>query len=358
MTHFRIFHLASAADVNDWLQMWNEWPQREVFGHPEYIRLYTGEQARGLCAAWLSDTVRVLHPFILRDLAAEPFWDGPEGALYDAASAYGYAGPFAWGAGDRENVSKAFWAEFRAWAQDHQVVSEFVRFSLFSGAILRYFGETWRAATQIIRSLDVEEPNLWMDLDYKIRKNISTAIRRGVQVEVDEQGTRFSDFLRVYYRTIDWRRALESQHFPRAYFELIQARLRGQFAYFHALVDGAPVSTELVLISERSVYSFLDGTVEEAFDYRPNDLLKFEIMRWAKRRGKSHFVLGGGNQGEDRLYKHKRAFAPNGQTRYLLGGQVFSGELYAALVGARQRYGLERGEEWRPRQGIFPAYRS
>jgi hypothetical protein len=86
--------------------------------------------------------------------------------------------------------------------------------------------------------------------------------------------------------------------------------------------------------------------------------LKFEIMKWGIQRGKSNFVLGGGYRGEDGIYRYKRAFAPRGQTQYILGGQIFSGDLYAALAGARERFALERGEEWRPRPGFFPAYRS
>lgn len=358
MTGFRIFDPASAGDLREWLEMWNEWPGREVFAHPEYVRLYSGEHSRSLCAAWKSDTVRVLHPFILRDLAGEPFFTGPDGALFDATSAYGYAGPYAWGAGDRDNISGAFWTEFRAWALDHQVVSEFVRLSLFPGAMLRYAGETWPASAQIVRSLDFEEPALWMDFDHKVRKNVGKAIRCGVRIEIDEGGARLAEFLRIYQHTMDRRRALDGYYFPRGFFEQMRKLLPGQFAYFHALLGGTVVSTELVLISAQSVYSFLGGTLEEAFDCRPNDLLKFEIMKWARQRGKSHFVLGGGYRGEDGIFRYKRAFAPGGEATYRLGGQIFSGDLYAALVGARQRYALERGEEWRPRQGFFPAYRS
>ncbi len=358
MTGFRIFDLHSSAGVQEWLEMWHSWPRREVFAHPEYIRLYSSEQSRGLCAAWKSDTLRVLHPFLLRDLAGEPFWTGPRGALFDIASAYGYAGPFVWGDGDRDGVARMFWPEFRAWALDHRVVSEFVRFSPFPGAMLRYPGETWMAAAHIIRSLDAEEPDLWMEFEHKVRKNVSKAMHGGVRIEIDQEGARLEDFLSVYGHTLDRRRALGAYYFPRKFFEQMQERMPGQFVYFHAIHDAKVVSTELVLVSGQSVYSFLGGTREEAFEYRPNDLLKFEIMKWAKQQGKTHFVLGGGYCGEDGIYRYKRAFAPHGRAEYLLGGQIFSGDLYAALVGARQRFALEHGEEWRPRQGFFPAYRS
>lgn len=358
MTGFRIFDLNRSGDVVDWLAMWHSWPQREVFAHPEYVRLYSREHSPGRCAAWKSDTLQVLHPFLLRDLTDEPFWAGPRGALFDVTSAYGYAGPFAWGEGDRDCLASKFWAEFRCWALDHRVVSEFVRLSLFPGAMLRYPGETWTAAAQIIRSLDADEPALWMEFEHKVRKNVSKAIRSGVRVEIDLSGARLPEFLSIYEETLDRRQALDCYYFGREYFEQMQERLPGHFVYFHALEGGKVVSTELVLVSEQSVYSFLGGTRKEAFRCRPNDLLKFEIIKWAKQRGKSHFVLGGGYQNKDGIYRYKRAFAPRGQTEYLLGGQIFSGDLYAALVSARQRFALERGEHWSPHHGFFPAYRS
>jgi hypothetical protein len=358
MTGFLIFDLNSSTDVADWLAMWYSWPDREVFAHPEYIRLYAREQSQGLCAAWKSDGLCVLHPFLFRDVADEPFWAGPRGALFDVTSAYGYAGPFVWGEGDRDCVARKFWADFRRWALDHQVVSEFVRRSLFPGAMLPYPGETWTAATQIIRSLDAEEPALWMEFEHKVRKNVSKAMRSGVRIEIDPSGARLENFLGIYEETMDRRQALDCYYFGREYFEQMQKRLPGQFVYFHALLDGQVVSTELVLISERSVYSFLGGTRKEAFACCPNDLLKFEIIKWAKQHGGSHFVLGGGYRSEDGIYRYKRAFAPHGQTKYLQGGQIFLPDSYTALVGARQRFALEHGESWSPRQGFFPAYRS
>src|SRR5579863_5609146 len=99
MIGFRIFDVNSPSDVSAWLEMWNSWPERDVFAHPEYLRLYRDSRSRGLCAAWQSGDVQVLHPFLLRDLAAEAFWNGPSGELFDIASAYGYAGPYVWGQG-------------------------------------------------------------------------------------------------------------------------------------------------------------------------------------------------------------------------------------------------------------------
>ena len=55
-----------------------------------------------------------------------------------------------------------------------------------------------------------------------------------------------------------------------------------------------PISTELLLISNNSVFSFLGGTLGDAFEKRPNDYLKFEVINWARSHGFENYVLGGG----------------------------------------------------------------
>jgi hypothetical protein len=53
----------------------------------------------------------------------------------------------------------------------------------------------------------------------------------------------------------------------------------------HLLGTGSDLRSEPLFISRRTDASF--------FDLRPNDLLKFEVMRWGRAR-KERFVLGGG----------------------------------------------------------------
>jgi len=358
MSGFRIFDVNSPADVRDWLGVWDAWPQREVFGHPEYLRLYATSGNRAYCAAWTSQDLIILHPFLVRDLADVPFWTGPPGALFDATSAYGYSGPYVWGEGDRDHAARKFWPEFHAWALDHQVVSEFVRLSLFPETRLPYAGATWLAGKQIIRALNPDRAVPWMDFEHKVRKNAAKAERCGVHVEIDRGGAHLTDFLDIYQHTMARRSALDTYYFPQEFFRQMCDRLPDQFAFFHAVHQNQTVSSELVLVSSSRVYSFLGGTLEDSFTCRPNDLLKVEIIRWAANHGKSGYVLGGGYRGQDGIYRYKRSFAPHGEVSQCLAGQVFSGDLYSALVGARERFAAERGEEWRPRQGYFPAYRS
>jgi len=355
---FRIFDATNPADLAAWLDSWQAWPEREVFANPYYTSLYASAHARALCAAWQCGSLNVMYPFVLRDLTGEPYWDKSLGPAFDITSVYGYSGPYAWGEERQGNAASQFWLDFDAWAIQQNIVAEFVRFTLFERMLLPYPGEKRAVADHLVRTLAPSEEALWMEFEHKVRKNVNKAIRSGVEIEVDTRGERLGAFLEIYEHTMKRRAALDEYYFGREFFERLHANLPTEFVYMHAYQGGRIVSTELVLVSRTNVYSFLGGTREEAFAVRPNDLLKVEIMKWAKSQGKQHFVLGGGYQKGDGIYRYKESFAPAGQVPYYLGGRIFRQEIYDALVSRKAALSGAVGQQWSPRPGFFPAYRS
>jgi len=332
------FHLWSA-DSAEWLAHWSAWPEREVYAHPGYVSLYEDGATRALCAAWRSDEGCVLYPFLLRDLRGEPF--GVDAA--DVITPYGYGSAFFWGA-DRDAVAAGFWPVFDGWAAEQPVVSELVRMALFEDELLPYPGEREQRLVNVVRDLEPGADELWMDCEHKVRKNVKRARRAGVKIEFDPTGERLDDFLRLYDHTLQRRDAPERYRFPREFFE----RFPDQRVYVHALHGDDVVSSELVLLSEHNAYSFLGGTESEAFELRPNDLLKWELILWAKEAGKRRFVLGGGYGAGDGIFRYKRSFAPHGLVPFFVGRRVLEPELYRALT---ERLGVA-GE-----RAFFPAYR-
>lgn len=356
---FQIWNAADLKDTEKWVASWESWPQREVYAHPNYVKLYTdGKKSQAFCAFWESADTYVLYPFILRDLTVEPFWSPEVGPAADIVTPYGYGGSYVWGNGDIQGIADEFWAHFDAWAAQQNLVSEFVRFTLFRDTVLKYPGEQEEKLQNVVRSLNLDEDLLWMDFKQKVRKNVNKAQRSAVHVELDPIGKRIDDFLRLYEHTMERRDASVGYYFPRAYFEQIHQTLRGQFMYFHAIHDEKVISTELVLVSANNVYSFLGGTDSNSFDLRPNDLLKYEIMLWAKNHGKHRFILGGGYEVGDGIYHYKLAFAPNGVMPFFVGHRVFRTDLYDKLVENKTALTKSEGREWVPRPGHFPTYRA
>jgi hypothetical protein len=335
------FHVWEA-DSAEWQAHWLSWPEREVWAHPGYAALYEDELTRALCAAWRSDDGCVLYPFLLRDLRTEPF--NVDAA--DTITPYGYGGAFFWG-GERDAVAAGFWRAFDDWAAGEVVVSEFVRLALFEDELLPYPGEREPRLVNVVRDLGPSADELWMDCEHKVRKNVKKARRSGVRIEFDADAGRLDDFLRLYDHTLDRREAPERYRFSRAFFEAIGDRLGGHFVYAHALHEDRVVSSELVLLSERTAYSFLGGTASGAYDLRPNDLLKYELILRLKEHGKQRFVLGGGYEPDDGIFRYKRSFAPHGLVPFFVGRRVLEPQLYhdltSRLGGAEPAY--------------FPAYR-
>ena len=350
---FRILNAAENIEREQWLALWHEWPSREVFAHPGYVGLFSPTLDRATCAAWSSPTGGVLFPLILRSIDQEEWASGPDG-LVDLAGPYGYGGPFRWGDVD----DAAFWREFQRWANSRRVVSCFTRLSLFGDEILSPTGCEQLNAPNVVRSLHLAPDALWMDYEHKVRKNVKRAQREGVYVEVDASAARLDDFFSIYNGTMDRRGASPAYYFDRNFFLRLIRDLEGQFMFFHALHDGALVSTELVLVSENYIYSFLGGTKGEAFELRSNDLLKHEIILWGQRSGKRAFVLGGGYGGPDGIFRYKLSFAPKGEVPFRTSKMVFECDAYDRLVAMRAAWEVRQGREWQPRPGFFPAYRA
>lgn len=354
---FRVLDAGDPLDAKQWLVLWESWPEREVFAHPEYARLFCNENSKPLCATMRSDGRQILYPFILRDLKAEPFCCLETERASDIVSPYGYGGPSSWGEGDKKEVSSAFWKCFSNWAAERNLVSEFVRFNLFPESLTDYPGEQEEMLLNVVRDLVPDEDEIWKDFEHNVRTNVRKAERSGVSVEADPTGERLDDFLRVYYSTMNRREADESYYFPHDFFEHVRAELAGHHAFFHAFWNGRVVSTELVLLSADTAYAFLGGTDSEAFHVRPNDLLRYHIILWTRQAGKKRYVLGGGYQPDDGIFRQKRRFAPGSYAPFFVGRRVLNTHLYEQLVEGRRLFEASRDVEWLPRPGYFPAYR-
>lgn len=352
---FKILDAANNEDRDTWLESWRAWPEREVFGHPAYGELFRGQGDRLLCAAWRSEGGGVLFPFIARPLAREQWAIGYEN-LWDAVNPYGYGGPYVWGNGGE--TAAEFWRCFGEWACESRLVSLFARLTLFQDQILQFDGSVKVRGLNVVRYLDLAEDELWYDYAHKVRKNVKRARSSGLTVEEDIYGKKIESFIEIYYSTMDRRGAPVGYYFTRDFFSRLVSTLQGQFVFFHVRDNGRIVSTELVLVSKKHIYSFLGGTLADAFEKRPNDILKHDAILWGKQHQKSSFVLGGGYGGPDGIFRYKLSFAPHGEVPFRVGCRIDLPDEYRALVTARYLHEKKKVSEWSPAPGFFPSYRS
>ena len=293
-----------------------------------------------------ADGVRGINVVMKRDIAADPHFAGslPADTYFDFATPYGYGGWLLEGEGDPAPIFETY----REWCKEHGIVSEFVRFSLFSSSRERYYGEVIPRTNNVVRALDRPMDEMLMDFEHKVRKNLKKAEASGLEIRIDTVGDDLTYCLRFYLATIDRNHAENEYYFSEEFYRQINT-MNGHFAYFHVLYQGMVISTELVLMGTDTMYSYLGGTDEEYFAYRPNDFLKYHIIRWGFEHGYRQFVLGGGYGADDGIFRYKKSFAPEGIVRFYTGQAVFDSTGYDALCALRTDL---------PNSGFFPRYRA
>ena len=335
-----------------WLSLWHRWPAQEVMAHPGYGELFARPEDRIVCASQMGEESGILFPLIMRPLCSEP-WGRGEGDTSDLVSPYGYGGPFGWGPYHVEE----FWTGFDQWAQAIRAVSLFTRFSLFKDQLIPFFGDTVGKGPCVVVPLN-QEPHAMLNSYAKtVRENIRQAERAGVAFESDPECRRLEEFLSVYYATMNRVGARPMYYFPKSFFERLIAQLPKQVALFHALHNQRIVSTELLLISNDRLFSFVGGTLEEGLRLRANPLLRHGVHLWGKAQDKNHVVLGGGYSGEDSLLRFKQRYAPNGSVSFYVGTKIFDSHSYQALIDKRATWERGQGHQWSPAQDFFPTYR-
>jgi pyridoxal phosphate-dependent aminotransferase EpsN len=352
---FRILDAADAAGHAVWLELWSAWPGREVMAHPEYVRLFARPCDRVLCPVGEDEGGVILFPLVLRPLAAEP-WVRPGERRWDATSPYGYGGPFSTGPGPSDGA--AFWRAYSVWAREAQVVSTFLRLSLFPEQLVPPPEGTEEHSPNIVVPLEGGIEEVWRRYRPNVRRWIRHAARAGLEVEEDRQGARMDEFIDLYEKTMRRRDAAEFYLFPRAMFEHLRERLAGQYAFFHVVRGGKVVCSDLTLASADRVYMFLVGTAEEALHLGANYLLKHHVAQWAIQEGKREYVLGGAHQPGDGLLRHKRSFAPRGEVPFRIANLVHDERAYHELCEARAAAAARESTSWGPRSRYFPEYRA
>lgn len=336
----RVLDAADPAGRAEWLAVWRAWPEREPMAHPGFAALFGRPEDRVVALADGDATGGHLFPLIVRPL---------EGGLKDATTPYGYGGAFAWGQRD----DAAFWRAYAGWASDERLVTTFARLSLFPDQLAAPPEAPVVLQQNIVVPLAGGRDALWKGYEGKVRKWVKTAEAAGLTVEVDETGARLADFISIYHHTMTRNGASSFYLFQRPFFDALLSELAGSFALFHASKAGRVVSSDLMLLSRRRAYYFLGGTLEEAFDDGPNYLLKHRALEWAADKGLEGFVLGGGVEAGDGLFRYKRAYARAGETPFQVLRLTHDAAAGAALEAAR----AAREPGWTPRPGYFPRYR-
>lgn len=289
---------------------------------------------------------RAINVILKRDISFDERFAGriePK-RYFDLTTPYGYGG--FWGnVSDWDKLNR----EYRDYCIEKGYICEFVRFELFSEYYKHFDGEVETRIHNIVRGLEMPLDEIWMDFKQKVRKNVKKANSYNLKILTESTDEHLKDFLRIYYSTMDRAEAKQDYYFSEEFYENLCAMWEN-IMFFHVLYENKIISTELVIYGGDTCYSYLGGTDREYFNLRPNDFLKFEIIKWAKDKGLKNFVLGGGYGSDDGIFQYKQALAPKGVYDFYIGRRIFDKKNYDMLVELRDGDTLN--------DKYFPRYRS
>lgn len=334
---------------------WNKYVKKldiyDVFYLKEYVEAFMNESkeyGEPLLFVYENRSEYAINVVFKRNVKNTSFFKDrlEDGKYFDLTSPYGYGG-FIGHISNYNTLNR----EYEAICRENGLICEFVRFELFSNYKDNYPGKVETRTHNVIRDLIMPIDEIWMDFKQKVRKNVKRANKNGLQIVIDKEGSRLKDFLNIYYGTMERTNAEDEFFFSKEFFEKINL-MENNKVYFHVLYESKVISTELVIYGAETAYSYLGGTNSDYFELRPNDFLKYEIIKWCKKNNFKRFVLGGGYGSDDGIFQYKSNFAPDGIVDYYIGRRILDQEKYEYLSSMRRK------DEKPVNEKFFPVYRS
>ena len=304
----------------------------------------------------LQDVVTVVMPFVLRkirinDVATQ---------YQDVTSPWGYNGPLFEPSVSKE-VLEDFWLLVDRWYKENKVVSEFLRFN-FSDNYNHYSGTPVHTLRNVKGNI-TDWDYFWSNLKSNTRNQFRKAEKEGLRFELHFGTidiTKVKAFYDVYIGTMDRRDAIDSFYHPLEYFTKFSDNNPGKCAIGLVYEKEQPISCELFLICNDTMFSFLGGTSADHFKLRPNEYLKINAIEWARTNGLKYYMIGGGlsNSETDNLYLYKKKYFPfDADIHFYTGRKIIDHAAYMDLVLQNNANNNQTVESKGIEEGFFPKYR-
>lgn len=329
-TSLDVYDLLSEKDIKLYCNFLDQIDKNNPFYKIELINVHTKEAlVHHYFIYWINDEPAILMPFDLRQIIISDV----KMPFYDVISPRGYSGPLLKKKSDKK-ILQSFWREVDNWYAKNNVVTEFIRFN-FEDNQLYYTSNTIHALNNV-RGKILEEDVLWNNYKYSVRKNYKNASKHELKFKMYHTNIDKSiieEFYSIYIGTMDRTNADETFYYSFDYFENLISKNEQNCSLAIIYKDSNAISTELLLLSNNTMFSYLGGTNANYFDLRPNDFLKIETINWGRKQGFDYYLLGGGLENGDGLYQYKKKFFPNDpDVFFYTGRKIINKEVYSNLV--------------------------
>lgn len=354
---FKVFKVNSEKGKREYVNLLSCLEKKDPYFQLDYLDIFSGGLRNWVCFSYFNkeNNNRVI---MLGQL--NPIEIGEDKNQYfDVNTQYGYSGPIS-SLNTLDSDIIEFWKNVDQWYLENKVVTEFVRFNLFNNH-LNYSGEVVETMLNIKGKIIKKDEQL-KSFNRKIRKNVKKAVRENLESFIYSRNIsdiNIIQFYDIYISTMFRTNATDKFHYSLDDFKRFIKLNEEYCAICIVYLNNIPIASELVLVSDNSIYSFLGGTDEKYFDKRPNDFLKVALINWARDHNFKYYVLGGGYGFKDGIFNYKKYFFPEDVIVYYTGRKIINKEVYVNLINKvndeRVLLGLNKLDM--KSETFFPLYR-
>lgn len=331
-----ILEIIDTNDKNKWNDIVKSFSSWDVYYLYEYA--YSFElhgDGKPLLVYFENNNERFCYVVMQKDIyKSNLFRDNVKPSQYfDWETPYGYGGPLI--STTLSNKSQEiFLKELTNYCNEKCIVSQFIRFHpiLNNYNTLPLVIETrFLRETIYIDTTDLEK--IFRNMDSKNRNMIRKAEKNHVSVQRREI-TELEPFIEMYNETMLKNKANDYYIFDMKYFKSLEL-LKDNACIFYAMLNSMPIAASIILYNSKYVHYHLSGSHTEYRKYSPNNLLLYEVAKWANKNGMKKFHLGGGMNPDDSLFGFKKQFNKNGYLPFVVGRTIFDKEKYNELLDFR-----------------------
>ncbi len=324
----------------------------DIYFEPEYGQLYEKmEQGKLEQFHFKNDVGSIFYQFIKRPIDISI--DNKE--YYDLVTPYGYGGPLIIECNEKYKTKLVndFKVEFHKYCRQNYIVSEFVRFHpvLDNAKDFQSIYKLESIRKTVGTNIYGNEDPIRSEFSKSARKSIRRALNSQVNFRVIEKPTSLSNFIGIYYSTMDRNDASDYYYFDDEYFNNCLKLFKDQILLVEVIYEEKVIAAGFYFVYGDFIHAHLSGTLTEYLHLSPAYIIKYATAIWAKENNIQLIHYGGGttNSEHDPLYQFKKKFGRNTEFEFHVGKKLWDEETYEKLC---QNTGMIGDTNY------FPAYRN
>lgn len=343
------FKILGKNEIGDWYGYYENLAKKGVYHNPDYIRWVSGHfNGEPELLLFIEDNNYIYYPYIKRRIGDLPdFSDSNYTGYFDIISSWYYGGPLLKKEDDR--IIQDFIDRFSRFRKENNIISEFIRYdpNLKNYDVVDDLSPDFNRRTVYVDLTNSEE-TIWDEFEKRNRTSIRKAEKEGVEIEESTTDTNIEKFTEIYLEEMGRKDADEHYYFDADEFKNILKKLKEKFRLFITRYEGKFVGGGIVMRENGIAHDYLRATLQDYWDYYPNNLLLYEELIWCRQNGDKVFDLQGGRPG---VFNFKKAFSPE-RGEFYISKHVHNKSMYRTLLDEAAKMGIDTSKDF------FPEYRA